>query len=930
MSTMPQATPHLLEELRSSLEAKLERVLRRPVIAQVVPLAAPDDDAEEEEQAAAIADDEAVPPEFAALFASVGANQPKRGAARRLDPWATATPEGGVRVGVRLDYNDLWRGREREVVESVDGAVEGTVALLTEAQKLLLERSPREFLALNPRPETVELVGYQVARVGGADRVVSIDLASRPEAPLYVRYVVIVPNLVPLQRQLDALCCLEQASPGGPLAPLRALVGLSHEALSTAPREAGPGAPIADQTRLDPHQLEAFACADAAPHFAVLRGPPGSGKTTVITTIVRAALTRGERVLIVSPTHVAVDNVVETLTSGVARGELDTLEPYTLPVRFAARDRKLLPGARLYWVGPKRQVRAGTIAKRLERCLTRACPGADRLWDRVDPDRSGFAPLSRAVSGTAPVICGTPIGLLSYDPVKLAAPADFDLLIVDEVSKLTLPEFLATAVKARRWVLVGDPDQLPPFNNTEENAETLDEVFDAEVELVCSVGAVLDRVGPGARRSVRVVVVARDPERVADAVRAHFRAVGLMNPPPVHTLGPGAQAGVLVCAPTELQDAVSLSSPSQGRDRSWHSDHAGSVQVLVERGVSVARPVFASGSRLIEPRARAQAVLFETMYAVYHAQPWAQRSEQKATVVQFRNGIDKYLPSTAALAALGVPHDELEVHRAALVRRVADRYLLNAVSVFDLLAGMPTDFFDTTPLQELAVAAAGADGLRRAVAPFVATLRKQYRMHPSLSLVPRRLFYFGEALEDGRPTTGGACRVRLAQVAAPGGAGESNAAEVSYILKMLGGLAAVHRGDQAASLLLITPYREQERRLNAAIHAEEAGGRLGTLNVEVCTLDRCQGREADLVIISLVRNKATVFLDAPKRWNVALTRAKLGLFIVGDIDAFLEEARRARRAVVERPELQRPMMSVPARFLEAYDQQLAGVAKRGA
>lgn len=44
------------------------------------------------------------------------------------------------------------------------------------------------------------------------------------------------------------------------------------------------------------------------------------------------------------------------------------------------------------------------------------------------------------------------------------------------------------------------------------------------------------------------------------------------------------------------------------------------------------------------------------------------------------------------------------------------------------------------------------------------------------------------------------------------------------------------------------------------------------------------------MFISLVRNRATHVLDAPKRWNVALTRAMQELFIFGDVDAYLREA----------------------------------------
>lgn len=113
--------------------------------------------------------------------------------------------------------------------------------------------------------------------------------------------------------------------------------------------------------------------------------------------------------------------------------------------------------------------------------------------------------------------------------------------------------------------------------------------------------------------------------------------------------------------------------------------------------------------------------------------------------------------------------------------------------------------------------------------------------------------------------------------------------------------------------MVITPYRAQERLLRERIDANRAS--LESMEVEVCTLDRCQGREAAYVLISLTRNRASPFLDAPKRWNVALTRAKEGLFLVGDIEAFRGEACRARNKGSP------PRMSLLARIVEAYDHQ---------
>ncbi|KAL7547115.1 hypothetical protein ACHAWF_010426 [Thalassiosira exigua] len=57
--------------------------------------------------------------------------------------------------------------------------------------------------------------------------------------------------------------------------------------------------------------------------------------------------------------------------------------------------------------------------------------------------------------------------------------------------------------------------------------------------------------------------------------------------------------------------------------------------------------------------------------------------------------------------------------------------------------------------------------------------------------------------------------------------------------------------------------------------------------VEVATVDRFQGQEADIVILSTGRTKNPGFVDDSQRLNVALTRAKRVLRVVGSLDFFL-------------------------------------------
>jgi superfamily I DNA/RNA helicase len=68
---------------------------------------------------------------------------------------------------------------------------------------------------------------------------------------------------------------------------------------------------------LDQGQLAAFRRALTVPDELLVLGPPGTGKTRTITEIIVAAAARGERVLVTSHTNRAVDNVLERLPSQV-------------------------------------------------------------------------------------------------------------------------------------------------------------------------------------------------------------------------------------------------------------------------------------------------------------------------------------------------------------------------------------------------------------------------------------------------------------------------------------------------------------------------------------------------------------------------------------------------------------------------------------
>lgn len=65
-----------------------------------------------------------------------------------------------------------------------------------------------------------------------------------------------------------------------------------------------------------------------------------------------------------------------------------------------------------------------------------------------------------AMLSAAQIIAGTCIGVSG---VRGMQEVEYDLCIVDEASKATPTEIISPMARCRRWIIVGDPKQLPPF-----------------------------------------------------------------------------------------------------------------------------------------------------------------------------------------------------------------------------------------------------------------------------------------------------------------------------------------------------------------------------------------------------------------------------------------------------------------------------------
>ncbi|XP_054714486.1 regulator of nonsense transcripts 1-like [Uloborus diversus] len=178
-------------------------------------------------------------------------------------------------------------------------------------------------------------------------------------------------------------------------------------------------------------------------------------------------------------------------------------------------------------------------------------------------------------------------------------------------------------------------------------------------------------------------------------------------------------------------------------------------------------------------------------------------------------------------------------------------------------------------------------------------LEVQYRMHPQLSKFPSNFFYEG-SLQNGvyaderkmkgvdfpwpqpdKPMFFYACQGQ--EEIAGSGTSYLNRTEAALVERLT--TRFLKCSVKPEQIGIITPYEGQRAYLvqymqyNGSLHAKLYQ------DIEVASVDAFQGREKDLIIMSCVRSnehQGIGFLNDPRRLNVALTRARYGIIIVGN------------------------------------------------
>lgn len=175
-------------------------------------------------------------------------------------------------------------------------------------------------------------------------------------------------------------------------------------------------------------------------------------------------------------------------------------------------------------------------------------------------------------------------------------------------------------------------------------------------------------------------------------------------------------------------------------------------------------------------------------------------------------------------------------------------------------------------------------------------LSTQYRMPTAIGSLISSLFYNGrlkngEGTEKKRPLYFAQCITLVNTTGkkyieqSPPGKSVTNAAEAELVAALLLKIRETI-APELARIAVITPYKGQKRLILQEISRGKAAEKLHRIDIN--TVDAFQGDEAEIVIFCCTRTKTpTNFFKDPRRINVAFSRAKNELIILGSLDYFM-------------------------------------------
>lgn len=617
-------------------------------------------------------------------------------------------------------------------------------------------------------------------------------------------------------------------------------------------------------------QREFVEKALGTPDFAFLEGPPGSGKTTILCELVLQLVARQKRVLFCASTHVAVDNLLERL-AGTDAGT----ESHLIPLRIGESE-KISGAISGYMYKNVTKTWRKQISKRLS-SISNPNKAQKNLIDVLKYDDT----VGQIVRDCSNLICGTTIGILQHPDIRDSTfYGMFDVMIMDEASKTTFQEFLVPAMHAERWIIAGDTKQLAPHTEQTEISLHVGRWVDKQLGQAC-----LD-VFEASRRPCSVTI------SVADTTLKEMYQI---------------QCEKLDVEFVDADDNKKWADIISGTSKS--TIVAGSARSLANVGAKKLADIANTPNATIRNHESICATMdkrirrpkdLKLLRAAMRYRNDDQGAHAWGSAVGWRTGVlplaSGDLTDTEESIRQDIEHlmpadyEKYEYVKTNLetVRSIA------LPSILQLL-----QYGHRTGIEETVMTKGIPEndfGRRHTL------LEYQYRMHPDIAAFAEKHVYDGVALKtpQGLRREWGYDRYssRITCIGMPGSYGYVNKKEFAKIASEICIFCKWARKNPRQDgkpweVAVLAFYTQQVRAMGKyLVKLGWSGGphtfcvppekKTPDVIIEVRTLDSFQGHEADMVFLSMVCNRPTVFLENPNRINVAVTRARYQQVIVGD------------------------------------------------
>jgi superfamily I DNA and/or RNA helicase len=288
----------------------------------------------------------------------------------------------------------------------------------------------------------------------------------RDEGSKKFRFSIQLPN-APLNRQDQAL---EALFHDRMVEPAIKDILLSPESYLPVQDELWISREIVWQNSLSHSQKLAVAIALKAKHLALIQGPPGTGKTTAIVEILYQLFAANPncKILLVSQQNTAVDNALERFIQRypelinksiniIRIGNIDKISDDIQDLHFDASYTEFIQTTRSQAKKNALNDVVG-LSDLSSAWLTLLNQIENPLGGRLDnPTVDEFNTVLLADKNLVGATC---VGLASRKGG--VDNLDFDIAIIDEAGRATVPELLIPLLRCRKAILIGDHFQLPP------------------------------------------------------------------------------------------------------------------------------------------------------------------------------------------------------------------------------------------------------------------------------------------------------------------------------------------------------------------------------------------------------------------------------------------------------------------------------------